>query len=205
MKKYYVGIILLIVLAIGAWGLNRANPNRASSNITADKLPYPLERGAERPKLLTFGLFVSPELETNPIKPPEEFTGFHTALDIEILPGEENSIVEVKTVCTGDILYADTAEGYGGVIIQSCTIHGQPVSVLYGHIDPASFKVQKGTTGVSTGTVIANLGAHKTEQTGNTRKHLHLGIHKGIEIKMLGYVQTEAELQEYINPQPLLE
>ncbi len=54
------------------------------------------------------------------------------------------------------------------------------------------------------GDFIGNLGDGYTVETDNERKHLHLGIHKGIEINLLGYVQNEAELNNWINPWDIL-
>jgi murein DD-endopeptidase MepM/ murein hydrolase activator NlpD len=98
---------------------------------------------------------------------------------------------------------ARTADGYGGVLIQSCRINDQDVTVLYGHLDPASFTKQPGQP-VSSGEKLAVLGDEKSAESGFTRKHLHLGIHKGKDIALLGYVQSQSQLEEYIDPLPLL-
>ena len=36
------------------------------------------------------------------------------------------------------------------------------------------------------------------------RKHLHLGIHHGSAIELKGYVQEEAELKDFVDPEGVL-
>ena len=169
------------------------------------ELPWPLSHGEDRPKLLTFGMYVTPDPENNPIMPPERFTGYHTALDIEIIEEEVGKVVPVYTICEGLIAYTGIVEGYGGVIIQACTIQNQEVRVLYGHLDYKSFQVTTNSKPVKTDTIIAELGDQHSAESGHTRKHLHLGIHKGPDIEFAGYVQSAAELDEFIDPLPLFE
>ena len=163
----------------------------------------PLENYENREKFLTFGLFVTPNPEQNPIDPPERFTGYHTALDIETFEEEKEKDVPVFAACDGPVMNTSTADGYGGVIIQQCKVNNEDVMVLYGHLNPGSFKFKVGDD-VTKKSQLAILGEEKTMESGFTRKHLHFGIHRGTEIKLLGYVQTQAELQEFIDPQPLL-
>jgi hypothetical protein len=200
-KKQLISIVILIA-AIGAttWAVKKSDPQESSGGLT-----HPLTKFESRPKLLTFGLFVTPNPDQNPIDPPERFTGYHTALDIETFDDEQapEVLVEVKAICDGQLQVARTAEGYGGVLIQSCRINDQDVTVLYGHLDPASFTKQPGQA-VAGGERLAVLGDEKSAESGFTRKHLHLGIHKGSEIVLLGYVQSQAELANYIDPLPLL-
>ena len=181
-------------------------PMRTESAKYSNLLPWPLEKADQRQKLLTFGKYVTPDPNTNPISPPERFTGYHTGLDIEILPEEKDLSVAVKTICEGKILYsAPFVEGYGGVIIQECNINNEPSSVLYGHLKPSSIKVSKSDEIIKQGSSVAELGNAYSEETGNTRKHLHLGIHKGNHVEFLGYLDDEKDLQEFIDPLPLFE
>lgn len=163
----------------------------------------PLDHAWRRETLLTFGLHVTPDPEQNPIDPPERFSGYHTALDYEILPDEADKEVPVYAVCDGEVIMASTAEGYGGVIVHRCELDGEDVTVLYGHIDPASFAVGVGDE-VEQGQHIAVLAPHKSAGSGDTRKHLHLGIHRGQEVEMLGYVETQAALADFIDPATVL-
>lgn len=163
-------------------------------------LSWPLIDGDKREKLVTFGLYVTPE--NSPLPHPEKWIGYHTALDLEILPGEENADVPVYSVCDGTILVAAPISGYGGTIVQSCVIERQSVTVLYGHLSLSSFTVTKGDF-VPAGKKMALLGKAYSTENGNVRKHLHLGIHKGDTIEYKGYVQTQEELINFIDPLPL--
>ena len=159
----------------------------------------PLDRAATRDKKLTFGLYVTPDPEQNPIDPPERFTGYHAALDYEIFEQERDQDVNVYAVCDGEVVYKDAADGYGGTFIQQCNWKGEEVTVLYGHLDLASIRANVGES-MRAGDVIGILGDHKSPETSDTRKHLHLGIHRGTGIALLGYVQSTSELESYIDP-----
>ena len=203
-------ILALIFFGISSlWLLKQDMDSPINSPMQAAKsaalLPWPLEKSDERQKLLKFGMYVTPDPATNPISPPERFTGYHTGLDIEILPGEKETPVPVKTICEGKILFTGTIEGYGGVVIQECNINKQLTSILYGHLKPSSIAVSQNNQTSKPGSTIAELGDDRTEETGNTRKHLHLGIHKGNHIEFLGYVTDQEELVEFIDPLPLLQ
>lgn len=146
-----------------------------------------------------FGTYVEPG--NSPVE-PEIFQGYHTALDFETFEDEQNIEVPVYTICEGPIVRNVWAQGYGGVLVQSCVIGGERVTVIYGHIDLGS--VPDETELLQFGDFIGNLGDGYTVETDNERKHLHLGIHKGIEINLLGYVQDKAELENWINPWNIL-
>lgn len=163
----------------------------------------PLEKMSSRQMPLHFGLYVTPDPAQNPIDPPERFTGFHTALDIEILPDEEAIEVPVYAICDGEVIYARWTEGYGGVLVQSCVIDDHEVTVLYGHLDTASLTHAVGDPAVR-GDRIAVLAPAHSKDSDQTRKHLHLGIHKGPEIELMGYVDDESRLQEFIDPMMVL-
>lgn len=198
----FPAILALGILAIGGGVYYQETHNQDTVSDTT--LTYPLSRGEEREKKLTFGLYVTPNPEQNPIDPPERFTGYHTALDFEIFPEEETTDVAIMAACTGTILQTEVIAGYGGVIIQSCRIENQEVTVLYGHLDYTRFQKEVGNA-VRPGEQIGFLGDGKSPESGDTRKHLHFGIHKGTEIEVKGYVENEAELQSFINPLPLLQ
>ncbi len=162
----------------------------------------PLDNTSSRPTPLYFGLYVTPDPAQNPIDPPERFTGYHTALDFEILPGEENKEVPVYAVCDGPIVYQEWVEGYGGTIVQECVWKGAPITVLYGHLSTDSFTANRGDR-ITHGTKIGALADGKSQDSDDTRKHLHLGIHKGTELEFRGYVQEENELDAFIDPRSM--
>lgn len=198
-------IVLILFQLLSDKKVNNPISTETEPAQSSELLPWPLDKPDQRQKLLKFGMYVTPDPDTNPISPPERFTGYHTGLDIEILPEEKDLPVSVKTICEGKILYAGTIEGYGGVIIQECVINSQPVSVLYGHLSTEAFKVSVDSNPIAAQTSIAELGKDHSEETGNTRKHLHLGIHEGNHIEFLGYVNDPDDLKEFIDPLPLLQ
>jgi murein DD-endopeptidase MepM/ murein hydrolase activator NlpD len=172
-------------------------------HVKAPDFVVPLEAMDNRPLLLTFGLYVTPEENNNPIDPPERWTGYHAALDIEIYPDEIEKDVPVYAICEGSVIFTGEVNGYGGVLIQSCKYENEPITVLYGHIDP--YRIQKKVAdNLGTKDKIGFLGDHKTKDAGYNRKHLHLQIHRGQEIVFRGYVQRPEELSAYIDPQKVI-
>jgi len=183
--------VLALLAIIGlTYGLAQTSP-----------LASPLPDGAKRLTPLYFGLYVTPE--KNPISPPERFIGYHSGLDFEILPGEEEKEVPVLAACDGKVIYNQWAGGYGGLVIQQCFLKGDPVTVLYGHLDAASVLFKEGDA-LKTGQVIGNLGNARSEETDGVRKHLHFSVHMGDTVALLGYVQTDEELGAFIDPATLL-
>lgn len=167
----------------------------------SSQLSWPLQRATYRPTPLHFGLYVTPDPEKNPINPPERFEGFHVGTDFEILGGEKNADVHVYAICSGEVIYSEFAEGYGGLVIQKCTID-EPVIVLYGHLQLDS--LPRVASVLTAGEKIAVLAPAKSHDSDDNRKHLHLGIHKGTTPVFLGYVQTEAELTNFIDAKKVL-
>jgi len=158
-------------------------------------LGLPLSDALKRVTKKPFGLKVSPS--HSPVS-PERFSGYHTGVDFEILAGEENSDVPVSAVCDGSVQVARRVSGYGGVLIQSCVINKQPVTVLYGHLKSSSIKLKAGDT-LKTGEQIGILGQAYSYDTDGERKHLHLAIHKGDKIVYLGYAQKESDLSAWLD------
>jgi murein DD-endopeptidase MepM/ murein hydrolase activator NlpD len=142
-----------------------------------------------------FGIKVSPG--HSPVS-PERFAGYHTGVDFEILAGEENSDVSVSAICDGQVLIARRVSGYGGVLVQRCTIDNQAVTVLYGHLKLTSISLKVSDT-LKTGERIGILGKANSYDTDGERKHLHLGIHKGDKIVYLGYAQKESDLSAWLD------
>jgi murein DD-endopeptidase MepM/ murein hydrolase activator NlpD len=154
-------------------------------------LNFALKRITKKP----FGIYITPE--NSPIK-PEKFAGFHTGVDFEILPGEENQDVSVSAVCAGKLLLKKSATGYGGVAVESCTLNNQDVTIIYGHLKLSSISLKTGEE-ISAGQTIGILGKAYSTETSGERKHLHLGIHKGSAINLLGYVQNKKLLDNWLN------
>ncbi|TSA44563.1 M23 family metallopeptidase [bacterium] len=156
----------------------------------------PIDRAGERVTKKTFGQFITPQ--NSPVQ-PEKFRGYHTGTDFEIFPEELNADVSVKAVCDGKIALKKTATGYGGVLVESCELDSQPVIVIYGHLKLASIKKSTGDT-LAQGEEIGILGKAYSAETSGERKHLHLGIHKGAGVNILGYVQSKAGLSGWLDP-----
>ncbi len=186
-------LILFLLLGVGCAEIFVVKSNSIS----------PLPRANESEMKLTFGLYVTPDPDMNPIDPPERFEGFHAGLDYEIFDHELTRDVPVTTICEGTIIYSDDVNGYGGVVIEKCEIQGEIVTVLYGHVDPRS-AVHNVNDNVEMGEQIAVLAPNKSPQSDDNRKHLHLSIHKGESIELRGYVQSEGELADFLNPAEVL-
>jgi hypothetical protein len=174
----------------------------ASIFLSACTYSQPLPRAQSRPTPLHFGLYVTPDPENNPIDPPERFSGYHAATDYEIFRGEEKKAIRVYAICGGTIAFSGFSEGYGGLVTQHCTLNGEPVTVLYGHLAVDSL-IESGTE-VGMGDMLGILGAPRSRDTDGSRKHLHLGIAKGHSGEVRGYVQSEEELELFIDPQTVL-
>lgn len=165
-------------------------------------LSEPIDQALRRETPLSFGLHVSPSATENPITPPERFEGYHTAVDYEVSVDELDKDVAVYAVCDGKVLYSGYADGYGGVVVHSCRVGGEDVTVLYGHLLISSM-IENGKD-VEAGQKIAVLAPARSYDSGGNRKHLHFAVHRGTELQMLGYVQNESDLDTYIDPKTVL-
>ncbi len=163
---------------------------------------WPVENGSGRETPLHFGLYVTPDPQTNPIDPPERFTGWHAGVDFEVSTSEADAQIDVYAVCSGKVRFGGFAEGYGGLLIQDCTLKGQPVTVLYGHLTVEGLPAADSM--LTQGQRFATLGAARSRDTDGNRKHLHFEIHKGRDLVLQGYVQKEAELENFIDPMTVL-
>ena len=158
----------------------------------------PLKWAGERVTKKPFGIFITPQ--TSPVQ-PEKFRGYHTGADFEIFPEELNADVSVHAVCDGKMKIKEYASGYGGVMVEDCTLNGNPITVIYGHLKLASIQKNAGDS-LLAGEVLGILGADKSAETDGERKHLHLGFHNGTSLNILGYVQNKSELSGWIDPCP---
>ena len=164
--------------------------------VPAPVFASPLERAGERITKKKFGQYITPQ--NSPVQ-PEKFRGYHTGTDFEIFTEESNIDVSVKAICDGKIALKKTATGYGGVLVESCELDNQPIAVVYGHLKLASITKKAGDA-LAKGEEIGILGKAFNAETGGERKHLHLGVHKGSAVNILGYVQNQSELSGWLDP-----
>jgi murein DD-endopeptidase MepM/ murein hydrolase activator NlpD len=158
-------------------------------------LTLPLSDALSRVTKKPFGLKVSPG--HSPIN-PEKFSGYHTGVDFETLPSEADVDVSVMAVCTGPLLMKKIATGYGGVAVQECQLDNQIATIIYGHLRSAAIVPKVGEE-MAAGQTFAVLGTGYSSETDGERKHLHLGIHIGSVINILGYVQNSADLSGWLD------
>jgi murein DD-endopeptidase MepM/ murein hydrolase activator NlpD len=144
-----------------------------------------------------FGIYITPK--TSPVQ-PEKFTGYHTGTDFETFANEKGVAVPVFAICSGKVVSSRFVNGYGGNAIIQCEISGQTVTVIYGHLKVSS--LPKIGTVLKTGDKVAVLGEVGNDTDGE-RKHLHLGIHEGSAIELRGYVQSQKELENWLDYQKL--
>lgn len=157
---------------------------------------FPLDRAEDRVIKKPFGIFITPQ--NSPVQ-PENFSGYHTGTDFEIFPDELEVEVVIKAVCSGKLLVKRTATGYGGLAVQSCDLDGSPITVAYGHLKLQSIEKAVGDD-IAMGEPLGVLGRAYSIETGGERKHLHLGLHKGSEINILGYVASKNLLSNWLDP-----
>ncbi len=171
------------------------NTTKPSSELVA-----PITNADKRITKKFFGTFVTPA--NSPVQ-PERFTGYHTGVDFETFPEEQQTDVAINTICSGKLLQKGRASGYGGYAVQACIISGQNVTVVYGHLRQSSIAPAVGTT-LNGGDHLAVLGTGYSSETDGERKHLHLSIHIGTTINIKGYVQNKADLSAWLDAKELL-
>lgn len=156
----------------------------------------PLSQIDQRLILKNFGMYITPE--NSPVQ-PERFRGYHTGVDFEVFPEELLADVMVSAICSGQVQLKTRASGYGGLVVERCFLNNEPITVIYGHLNLESITAKQGET-LIVGDKLGLLGQGQSEQTDGERKHLHLGIYKGEIINIKGYVSSETELENWIDP-----
>jgi hypothetical protein len=176
-------------------------PTSSSSTLSGTLLQWPLLRGVERITKKPFGIYITPK--NSPVQ-PERFTGYHTGVDFETYEDEQNGDVVVFAACGGKILVSRFASGYGGVVVQSCFVNNQQVTIIYGHLRLLSVTKKVGEV-IGVGDKLAVLGTGYSSETDNERKNLHFGIHIGTGINILGYVGSKDSLSGWVDPEKYLQ
>lgn len=160
---------------------------------THTTLIAPIAGFAERITKKPFGIYITPE--TSPVQ-PERFNGYHTGVDVEY--DDTTDDIPVKAIADGIIIASQSVPGYGGVVAIQYEINNESVIGLYGHLDNAT-RLTAGTE-VTGGQTVGFLGEDQSIDTDGERKHLHFGILKGTSVSYKGYVNTEAELNDWYDP-----
>lgn len=198
-----IGLILVgvILFTNQSGSTNTASNNNSvttptnSSTVTTAKLGFPVKDALARITKKPFGIYITPA--TSPIQ-PEKFTGYHTGTDFEIFANETDAVVSIEAIIAGKVVYKQWVSGYGGVLVQSAELDGQPITVLYGHLALSSITAKVGDSLILS-EVIGNLGQGYSHDTDGERKHLHLGIHKGSQVVLLGYVSKASNLNQWVD------
>ena len=195
MKKiYFLLIIILIVLAVPFLLQN----DKQKENFEEQSIDFqpPLSEISKREIKKTFGIYITPE--NSPIQ-PERFKGYHTGVDFEIFPQELNKDVPVYAICSGELKLKQFSSGYGGLVVQMCQLNEKPITVVYGHLRLSSL-INKIGDNLDIGDNIGLLGDDKSSETDYERKHLHISIYNDSEINIQGYVNSQEELLNWIDP-----
>ena len=153
------------------------------------EVSFPVDEYIERRTYKLFGEYFE-----------DRFTGYHVGDDVEFVDVSED--VPVRSMADGEVVFAGTISGYGGLIIinHDVQIHNDSVQALYGHVDIASAAVSIGDV-VEQDQFLANLGAHESYETDGERKHLHFALTTAEERVFSGYVSSESAVDDWVNPQ----
>lgn len=155
---------------------------------------YPLENFSARSSDKGFGQYFDKKWYVGKTdRFPIQFTGYHAAADLEIFPNEKNQSVPVYSITDGQIIYAGSISGYGGIILEN--LSNTSLTAIYGHVKISSFTVKVGDT-ISAGTKLGVLGDAFSNETGGERKHLHFGIYKGQDSYFRGYEDSLVSLNK---------
>lgn len=159
----------------------------------------PLDNWQQRITKKPFGIYITPD--NSPVR-PEKFQGWHTGTDFEIFGDEVELKVEIAAICSGEIIEKKYVGGYGGVLVQSCRFQEQPITVLYGHLNLENNSLDVGKN-ITRHQTIGVLAADQSFYSDSERKHLHLGISRGQQIQLRGYVQTKNQLTGWLDYQEI--
>ncbi len=201
-KAIILSVLVFVLVLLASWIWFEQQTPSNEQNLVIARSPEatvaisPVSRASERVTKKPFGIYITQK--NSPVQ-PEKFTGYHTGADFEIFADELKTNVSVKAICSGVLKLKQWASGYGGVVVQSCELASQPVTVIYGHIKLSSISAKVGEK-LEVGKILGILGNAYSTETDGERKHLHLGIHKGTAINIRGYVSAKSALSGWLNP-----
>lgn len=131
------------------------------------------------------------------------FAGYHNGDDLETTEAEKDAEVPIYAIADGTVKQVSRVGGYGGLIIIQHQLADQTVTADYGHVSLDKTTIKASDT-VKAGQQISILGDACSTETDGERKHLHFGLHKGSTVDVKGYVKTQADLSEWLNPKSTL-
>lgn len=166
---------------------SEVNSNTEAEETVEARVTLPVADYAMRRTLKTHGEFIQ-----------DRFNGYHVGDDIEFVDVTEDT--PVYAIADGEVTYATTVSGYGGVIIIAHQVEGETISAVYGHVEIATAAVQVGDT-VTKGDQIAILGDHESTETDGERKHLHFALYPGSGVTLAGYTSSADSVNGWLNPQ----
>jgi murein DD-endopeptidase MepM/ murein hydrolase activator NlpD len=192
---------------LGTQSQNPITTGDTSTTIApAPTLVYPIDRFSERITVNDFGTYYPSGGSSNPdtkVCPGATYyVGYHTAVDLETFPEEQNTAVPAYAIADGVVRQIGPVSGYGGLIVIESTIKNAIYTIYYGHVDLSTGSLKVGDK-VIVGQKIVELGQACLTSNGNVRKHLHFGIHKGTAIDDRGYVSNQTALSNWIDPKIL--
>ena len=195
-----VGSISQTSSTLQTWAMLATPTNSSTWTEDFEDIALPIDDGENRVTKKIFWLQVSPS--NSPVS-PEKFSGWHTGIDFETTENEQDKEIEITAICTWPLVYKNWVSGYGGAAIQKCTLDSEGVTVLYGHLKQVSITTTLNQE-IKTWEKIGILGAWYSTETDGERKHLHLSIHKWTSINLKWYVDSQWELDDWINPMEYL-
>ncbi|MBD3330441.1 peptidoglycan DD-metalloendopeptidase family protein [Candidatus Peregrinibacteria bacterium] len=193
-----MNVLLILISVLSSYG-EVSNENyipSAEESLGIAEIYYPIENFESGITAKPFGIYISPE--ASPIQ-PERFTGFHTGVDVEVPQDAED--VWVYAIDDGEVITLENVNGYGGVI--QLYYPEEDYTALYGHLDIKSSLVSVGDE-ILTGDRLALLGDAYSFETDGERKHLHFSLKPGLDRDFRGYVQTEEELDDWVDPEQFI-
>ena len=198
MKKITLTIFVIFILVTGFFLLRPKNNPEIRNQVTSENIipevkekseyVLPVKNFKEGITKKPFGIYITPK--NSPVA-PEKFQGFYTGVDIEETQGE---IIPVLAIADGEVIYSGWVVGYGGVL----GLKIDKYLVLYGHLNADT--IPKVGTKVVRGQQLGYLGKGNTKETDFERQHLHFGILKSGRFDLRGYVQSQNDLENWLNP-----
>ncbi len=170
-------------------------PVLADLQVDGGVFGHPISNPWSRVTKKPFGLHVTPA--TSPVD-QDIFTGFHTGVDFEVSADEQDIDVPINAICSGPLKSKGWVKGYGGIAVQECSLGGEPISVVYGHLKLESIDAVAGQN-LIVGQQVGVLGQGYTHEADGRRKHLHLGVYKSSTVNVRGYIAEEEELVQWVD------